>query len=136
MIEFSNQAEFELEDSTSKKLWIQNVLNKERKVLGDLQYVFCDDDFLHGINVAYLNHDTLTDIITFDYTNGDLISGEIYISIERVRDNALSYGVSLKDELDRVIVHGVLHLCGFPDKTEEEKEVMRAKEDECLLMRN
>ena len=136
MIEFSNQTEFELEDSTSIKLWIQNVLNKEQKVLGDLQYVFCDDDFLHRINVTYLNHDTFTDIITFDYTNDDVISGEIYISIERVRDNALSYGVGLKDELDRVIVHGVLHVCGYPDKTEDEKGVMRAKEDECLLMRN
>lgn len=136
MIEFNNQMKFELEDSTSTKLWIQNVLNKERKVLGDLQYVFCDDDFLHGINVAYLNHDTLTDIITFDYTNADLISGEIYISIERVRDNALSFGIGFKDELDRVIVHGVLHLCGYLDKTEEEKVVMRAKEDACLLMRN
>lgn len=136
MIEFSNQTEFTLEDPESSCSWIKNVVNEEAKILGDLQYVFCDDDYLHGINLAYLDHDTLTDIITFDYTEGNVISGEIYISIERVKDNALTLGVDFKDELDRVLIHGVLHLCGYPDKTEDEKEVMRAKEDACLLVRH
>lgn len=136
MIEFSSQTEFKLEGGVSKVAWIESVVKKERKILGDLQYVFCSDEFLHGINIQYLNHDTLTDIITFDYTSGDVVSGEVYISIERVKENAESLGNSFEDELDRVIIHGVLHLCGYLDKTAEQKKVMRGKEDACLLVRN
>lgn len=136
MIEFSSQTEFKLEGAVSKVAWIESVVKKERKILGDLQYVFCSDEFLHGINIQYLNHDTLTDIITFDYTSGDVVSGEVYISIERVKENAESLGNSFEDELDRVIIHGVLHLCGYLDKTAEQKKVMRGKEDACLLVRN
>ena len=129
MIEFDSQNSFELENINSKKEWIGAVIEEEGKTLHELQYVFCTDEFLHKINVDFLNHNTLTDIITFDYTSGVSVSGEIYISIDRVFENAKEFNVKFIDELDRVIIHGVLHLCGYTDKTEREKLVMRSKED-------
>lgn len=110
--------------------WLKLVITSEGKKQGDIQYVFCDDDHLNGINKTYLNHDTLTDIITFSTTeNEDIISGEIYISLDRVNENSKTHSVSLANELSRVMVHGVLHLMGYDDHSESEKKLMRSKED-------
>jgi rRNA maturation RNase YbeY len=135
MISFSSQNEFELEDSTSKKQWIEAVVSDQKLNLGELSFVFCSDEFLHKINLEYLNHDTLTDVISFDYSKNGVIEGEIYISTERVSDNANDLSLQFLDELDRVIIHGVLHFCGLGDKTIEEKEIMRGLEDKYLAVR-
>lgn len=135
MIEFCSQNAFELKDSANRRDWILSIAAGEGKSIHELQYVFCTDDFLHKLNIDFLSHDTLTDIITFDYTSGDIIAGEIYISIDRVTDNAKDLNVPFEKELDRVLIHGVLHLCGYLDKSEDEKNLMRAKEDYCLERR-
>ena len=115
---------------TLHKNWLKTVISLEGKKTGDIQYIFCDDNHLHKINKAYLNHDTLTDIITFATTNNEnIISGEIYISIDRVYENANDQSVLFSDELSRVIVHGVLHLIGYDDHSISEKKLMREKED-------
>lgn len=101
---------------------------------GDINFIFCDDAYLSELNLSYLNHTTLTDIITFDYTDEGIISGDIYISIERVKENALLYSKTFQDELNRIIIHGVLHLLGNKDKKPKDKAMMRKKEDECLLL--
>ena len=103
--------------------------------VGCLTYVFCSDPYLHKMNVEYLNHDTFTDIITFNYCENTIISGDIFISVDRVRENALKYDVLFEDELDRVIVHGVLHLIGYNDKSKEEQAEMRGKEEFYLNLR-
>ena len=110
-------------------VWILNVISSEGFKLEEVNYVFCDDEYLHKLNVEFLNHDTLTDIISFDYSVGKIIQGDIFISIERVLDNAKDFGVSFNEELNRVLVHGILHYCGFKDKTEVEAKTMRSKEN-------
>ena len=100
-----------------------------KQVVKDLNFIFCDDEFLFEINNTYLRRDSLTDIITFDYSNKNNISGDIFISIDRVKANALSFNESFEDELKRVIIHGVLHLLGYKDKSKKEKKIMREKED-------
>lgn len=135
MISFASQNDFVLENSTSKKLWIQAVIAQENHSLGEVNFVFCSDDFLHTINLEYLNHDTLTDVISFDYSANDVIEGEIYISTERVLDNAKDLGVDVNDELDRVMIHGILHFCGHGDKMPKDKMNMRSLEDKYLAMR-
>lgn len=115
--------------------WIASAAHQEGLGCGEITFVFTTDEILLGINREYLDHDTYTDIITFDYSEEELISGEIYISIERVRDNALRFSVSERDELHRVIIHGILHLCGYTDKTELNRKEMRAKEDYYLSLR-
>lgn len=102
--------------------------------MGDINFIFCDDDYLLKINKEYLDHDTLTDIITFDYSVGNELHADIFISEERVRDNAADFKVSFDEELMRVMAHGVLHLCGYKDKLSEEEKIMRKKEDEKILM--
>jgi rRNA maturation RNase YbeY len=125
--------DFELPDAEKTAQWIEKIIAKEGKSLGSLSYVFCDDGFLHQINVEYLNHDTLTDIITFPLSEDDnQITGELYISVERVADNAKDLGNTFEEELRRVVIHGVLHLCGYGDETDEEETLMRQKEDEAL----
>jgi probable rRNA maturation factor len=114
--------------------WIGDVLQKENKQIGSLEYLFCSDEYLLEMNKQFLNHDYYTDIITFDYTEEDLVSGEMYISWERVVDNSKTFSVSEESELLRVIVHGVLHLCGYKDKKEGEKKEMREKENYFLDM--
>lgn len=136
MIDFASQNNFVLENFTSKITWVTEVAAQEKMRLGQVSYVFCDDAFLHSLNLQHLNHDTLTDVISFDYTQRDVIEGEIYISTERVAENALELGVSFEEELDRVMIHGLLHFCGYKDKSKEEKREMRAKEDHYLLMRD
>ena len=100
----------------------------------ELNYIFCNDKYLLDINTRYLNHDFYTDVITFDYCLGNNISGDIFISIERVKENSILYNVAFEEELLRVIVHGLLHLLGFMDKSKEEKKLMRDLEDSCILM--
>ncbi|TXB64861.1 rRNA maturation RNase YbeY [Vicingus serpentipes] len=126
---FSEDIDFELIDESNYISWLQNVVESENKISGELSFVFCDDEYLHKINLQYLNHDTYTDIITFDYTESGVIAGDIFISIDRVKENALLYNKPFKNELSRVIVHGVLHLAGYKDKSEEESTLMRSKED-------
>jgi rRNA maturation RNase YbeY len=135
MIAYSIIGKFDLEDQDPLRSWISFVLDQENKELGEINYIFCDDDYLHDINVKILKHNTLTDIISFDYTLGNVVSGDIYISYDRVMDNATSLGVSMTDELHRVMVHGVLHYCGYKDKSDEDKKAMRSKEDYYLSLR-
>ena len=134
-ITFQNQEiVFRLPGRVKLKSWIRKVLRQEGKKEGDLNFVFTSDEKLHEMNVEYLGHDTLTDIITFDQTEGLKVSGDIVISRERVAENAVTYRISFDDELHRVMIHGVLHLCGYKDKTEEEKKQMRTREDEALRL--
>lgn len=112
--------------------WLSKVCSNEGKQLSELALVFCSDEYLLDINRKYLNHDYYTDIITFDYVEGDKIVGDLLISVERVRENAEQMGVGFSDELNRVIVHGVLHLIGFKDKSESDEQLMREKENEYL----
>ncbi|BFP41120.1 rRNA maturation RNase YbeY [Flavobacteriaceae bacterium GF1] len=114
--------------------WVSRIVSSEGYNVGELSFIFCEDNYLHKMNRTYLNHDTLTDIITFDYSTGKTISGDVFISIERVCDNAKRFGVEEEEELQRVMAHGVLHLLGYNDKTEEESVVMRAKENEKMKL--
>lgn len=129
MIEFISETDFVLKDEFKIIHWIATTIEKEGYELGEISYTFCDDEFLHKINVEYLNHDTLTDIISFDYVAGKQVNGEIFISVERVKNNAEEFGTSFENELLRVIIHGVLHFMGYKDKTSSEAETMRQKED-------
>jgi rRNA maturation RNase YbeY len=134
-IEFSaEEIDFELKDEAAVKDWLQAIIERAGCVLRSLNFIFCPDDYLHRLNVEYLDHDTLTDIITFPYAEPPSIEGDIFISIDRVRDNAADFKVSFEQELNRVMAHGVLHLCGFGDKTPAEQKTMRAKEDEALAL--
>ena len=134
MISFNYESDFSLEQEEACASWIETIVESENKVLGEISYIFCDDDFLHNINMQYLNHDTLTDIISFDYTEGDVISGDIFISIERVEDNANDFNIPFEEELKRVLAHGVLHYCGYKDKSDTDALLMRAKEDEKIKL--
>ncbi len=136
MIYFNYETDFTLPDEKETANWIKLCIEKEDHELGEINYVFCDDAYLHKINVEYLQHDTLTDIISFDYCENNLVMGDIFISVERVAENAKSFGVSFENELHRVIIHGVLHYVGYKDKEEEEKKEMRRKEEECLILWN
>ena len=134
MINFNYESDFILENEEAIASWLSAVIVSEKKKEGEINYIFCDDDYLHKINLEYLNHDTLTDIISFDYTVGNELNGDIFISVERVHDNAADFNVSFEEELKRVLVHGVLHYCGYKDKDEESERLMRSKEDEKTAM--
>lgn len=134
MINFNYESEFTLENEEAIASWLSAVIVSENKTEGEINYIFCDDEYLHKINVEYLNHDTLTDIISFDYTMGNEIGGDIFVSVERVLDNSKDYNTSFDEELKRVLVHGVLHYCGYKDKSEADEVLMRSKEDEKLVM--
>lgn len=129
---FSEDIDFSLHNPAVIQSWIQQVIEEHECLLSFLNFIFCSDEYLHSLNMEYLQHDTLTDIITFPYQDAPRIEGDIFISIERVRENAQVFGVPFSEELSRVIIHGVLHLCGFGDKTSEEKLQMRAKEEEAM----
>ena len=135
MINFYHETDFELSNSSNISSWIIDIVQKEEFNHSEISYIFCGDDYLHEINLKYLKHSTLTDIISFDYTLGRVISGDIFISVERVKENAKIFNVSFEDELHRVMAHGVLHFCGYNDKDDKEKAVMRAKEDYYLSLR-
>ena len=132
-ISFNNQSiPFKLKNKAKLKLWIKSVVEKEKHTLGTINYVFCDDAELLEINLKHLNHNTFTDIITFDYTEGLKINSDIFISINRVEENAKKFKVSFEEELHRVMIHGVLHLCGYKDKSKSDTELMRKKENWAL----
>lgn len=129
MISFNYETTFEIQNEDQISNWIHSVIIEEDFKEGEINYIFCDDEYLLKLNVEFLDHDTLTDIISFDYTLGKLINGDIYISVERVAENANDFNVDFPAELNRVMVHGILHYCGYKDKTEKEKAMMRSKEN-------
>ncbi len=132
-IEFNSTLKYRLPlKKTALKTWIMAVIKKEKLKAGPLAYTFCSDKELLKINKEFLNHDTYTDIVTFDYSERETVSGEIFISADRVKENAEKFGTDFETELKRVIIHGVLHLCGYGDKTKSDKKLMRAKEDAAL----
>lgn len=132
---FTEDVEFTLEKPRKRIAWIRRVVDKEKALLGEVNYIFCSDNYLLKINQQYLKHNTYTDIITFDMSQGESLAGDIFISIDRVLENASSFGISKNDEIDRVIIHGILHLIGYSDKKPAEKAKMRKKEEACLSLR-
>jgi probable rRNA maturation factor len=134
MISFSAiESIYNLKNKLKVRSWVRFILENEKKIAGDITYIFCNDEYLVSINEKYLKHDTLTDIITFDYSEKEKLSGDIFISVERVKENSVSFGSSMNGELARVMAHGVLHLAGYNDKTAKDKTVMRSKEDFYLM---
>lgn len=136
-IDFDIEIEgFSILDIEKKKDWIKNCVESKGKILGNIQYVLMDDEALLVVNKEHLNHDYYTDVITFDYSFNKRVSGDIFVSIDRIKENAIDLGIGFEDELDRVLIHGVLHLMGMKDKTESEAKAMRLAEEECLLLRS
>lgn len=134
MIEFHFKSDMALANKTKYVDWVSRVIASEEFSVGQIDYIFCSDDYLLNLNQEYLNHDTLTDIITFDYVDGKTVSGDIFISSERVEANAKDFDVEFEIELLRVMIHGVLHLMGYGDKSTAEAELMRQKEEEKIKM--
>jgi len=130
----SEEIDFSLPNEQSIIKWVESTIDAEGKILGEISYIFCDDKYLHNINLEYLQHDTYTDIITFDYTEMNIISSDIFISIDRIKENAKTFSNSFDNELHRVIIHGVLHLLGYKDKSVADAKMMRAKEDFYLTL--
>ena len=135
MIEYNFQKEFELIKSEDVTRWISAAILEEEHKEDSINYIFCDDNYLLELNIKYLDHNTLTDIITFNYNIGKSISADIFISVDRILENANKYEVSFQDELHRVMIHGILHLLGYKDKTKDENSLMREKEDYYLSLR-
>jgi len=129
MINFNYETDFVLVNEGILAEWINDCIKNEEHRLEEINYIFCDDEYLYKLNVEFLNHDTLTDIISFDYSVGKIIQGDVFISVERVMENALDFSVPFLDELHRVMIHGVLHYCGYKDKTPKEAVIMRKKEN-------
>lgn len=134
MTSFNYETDFELDNEILFSEWISKIIVSENKTEGDINYVFCDDEYLYKINLEYLQHDDLTDIISFDYSVGNELHGDIFISVERVRENAIDFQVEFDNELKRVMAHGVLHYAGYKDKTESDSEIMRYKENEKIAL--
>lgn len=133
---FSEGIPFKIDSPRKNVSWIKEVARREKKTIKEINYIFCSDEYLLQLNQGFLNHKTLTDIITFDNSEGkNGLEGEIYISIERVQENALKFNNEFEDELHRVMIHGVLHLIGYKDKKPSEKALMRKKEEACLSLR-
>ncbi len=135
MINFNYETKFKLKFTKKIASWISGSIINEDYKEGDINFIFCDDNYLLELNVKYLKHNELTDIISFDYTIGKMVSGDIFISIDRIKENALQYNVKVQDELHRVLIHGILHCCDYKDKTKEDKLLMRKKEDYYLSLR-
>ena len=135
MIDFNYLDKFQLPNEQEIRGWLEFVLDEEDRELGEVSYIFCDDEYLYDLNVKHLNHNTLTDIISFDYSLGKVVSGDIYISVERVDENAGDRGLEFSDELNRIMVHGMLHYIGYKDKSESQRKIMRKKEDYYLSLR-
>lgn len=131
---FFENTDFKLKGKTRIKQWLKLVAESEIFTLGNVSVIFCSDNYILDINQRYLQHDYFTDIITFDYTEGTKISGDLFVSVDSVRENSIEYGTEFEDELHRVIVHGILHLIGYDDHSEEDIKVMRAKEDYYLSL--
>ena len=134
MISFNYEITFQLQAENMIMLWLSEVIRQESRKEGEICYVFCDDPYLHGLNVKFLDHDTLTDVISFDYCVGKELHGDIFISIDRVKENANVFNENFNDELLRVMVHGLLHFCGYKDKTDADAKMMREKENSCLML--
>jgi rRNA maturation RNase YbeY len=134
MTSFNYETDFELGNEILFSEWISKIIVSENKIEGEINYIFCDDEYLHKINLEYLQHDDLTDVISFDYSVGNELHGDIFISIERVKENAADYDVSFNEELKRVMAHGVLHYAGYKDKTEKDAGIMRTKENEKIAL--
>jgi probable rRNA maturation factor len=135
MIDFFSETAFNLQNSEEVASWISAIISNENFEEGEVSYIFCDDEYLHKLNLEFLEHDTLTDIISFDNSLGNQINGDIFISVERVKENANSFNASFENELHRVIIHGILHYCGYKDKTKKDADLMRSKEDAALSQR-
>lgn len=136
MIKFNYETDFKLQDEVFTSEWISNAIAEELCQEGEINYIFCNDDYLLDFNVKFLSHDTFTDIISFDYSVGKELHGDIFISIDRVKENADQFKVDFQQELHRVIIHGVLHYCGYNDKLDDEKLLMRAREEHYLSRLN
>lgn len=134
IIDFHYETDFQLDNENKFKNWILSIFEMENSFCGDINYIFCGDEYLLNINQKHLMHDTYTDIITFDYSVNNQISSDIFISIERVKENAVTHTVDFTDELLRVMCHGILHLLGFNDKTDTDKDIMRSKENEVMKL--
>ncbi len=131
---FTEKTDFKLTQKQVIKNWIKQIIISETKRVGEVSYIFCNDEYLQEINEIYLHHTSLTDIITFDYTEGKMISGDIFISVERVKENAAKFNVAFENELLRVLAHGVLHLMGYKDKKTDEKKQMREMEEKSIAL--
>ncbi|MEQ9300756.1 MAG: rRNA maturation RNase YbeY [Cyclobacteriaceae bacterium] len=132
---FSEDIEFSLKDQPTISEWITDIISSNECQIEEVNYIFCSDEYLLGINKQYLNHDTYTDIITFDNSSEEsLVESDIYISVDRVRENAAEFNISFDKELHRVMIHGVLHLLGWEDKSPDDKKRMTEKEDACLSL--
>ena len=136
MITFNSETSFTLKNQKKLVKWIGDVISSEGFQVGEINYIFCDDSYLNKINQEFLNHDTFTDVISFDYTLGKEIGGDIFISIERVLENAEKFNEVFENELHRVMIHGILHFIGYKDKTKKDKTLMRTKEDEKIFILN
>lgn len=132
---YYQDTEFEFKPKLITKQWLKTVAGSEMKKLGDISIIFCSDNYILDTNIKYLQHDYFTDIITFDYCQGDVLSGDLFISVDSVRENSIYFKTKFDDELNRVIVHGLLHLIGYDDHTEDEQKQMRSKEDYYLSIR-
>lgn len=133
---FTEDISFEFKHRAINNRWLKLVAESEIRRIGAVNIIFCSDNYILDVNMKYLQHDYFTDIITFDYCSVNIISGDLFISIDSVRENASYYGTGFKDELDRVIVHGILHLIGYDDHTEQQQKQMRSKEDYYLSLRD
>ena len=133
-LNFYSENDFQLREEALYEAWIRRIIESENRKLEDISYIFCDDEYLLEINQKYLDHDTYTDIISFDNSVGNILAGDIFISTERVGENAQEYGVDFQEELRRVMAHGILHFCGYKDKSDEESTFMRQKEEEKMRM--
>lgn len=136
MVEYNYETSFELKDEKLLENWIEEVALNHGFEVGEINYIFCDDAYLLKLNVEFLQHDTLTDVISFDNSLGKFINGDIFISVERVTENAKEYNVAFDDELQRVMIHGILHYMGFKDKTDDEVKQMRSAENTALKLLN
>lgn len=128
----TEEIDFKLTSESKSEIWLTKLIDSESKITGEINYIFCSDDYLHKLNLKHLNHDTFTDVITFDYVENGIISGDIFISITRVKQNAYKYNVLFEKELSRVMAHGILHLLGYNDKSDDEKLQMRERENFAL----
>ena len=133
-ISFHSVDKFSLDNESAIEVFINTLAKEESRKVGDIAFVFCDDTYLHKINLEFMDHDTYTDVVTFDYSVGNELISEIYISTERVKENAKKYRETFENEIRRVMIHGVLHLCGYKDKLTEDKRIMRDKENHYLSL--
>ena len=133
---FCEDIRFTYKNKLANNRWLKMVAGSEIRKIGDINVIFCSDNYILDVNMKYLQHDYFTDIITFDYCEGKVLSGDLFISVDSVRENSIEFGTNFEEELHRVIVHGLLHLIGYDDHTEEDKKVMRQKENYYLQMRS